>query len=1039
MIYKPTRLGLDIGTTSIGWCLYELNENNRPVGILRAGVRIFSDGRRPNKGKASLAVDRRLARSARRRRDRYLRRRQKVMRALTEAGLFPPDWRSRRDLEQLDPYALRARGLDEELHPHHLGRALFHLNQRRGFQSNRKTDSKDSDSGLINQGVKSLKQQLGDPDAPSPEEKPRTLGEWLYQRHKKQQSVRVRRTTHVIDGKEKELYDFYPSRAMYEAEFDALWRAQKKYHPALLTDENYARLKDVIFFQRYLKPVQPGRCVFNSWEERVARAMPLAQEFRIYQELNNLKYTVGHDPTQHELTLEQRDLLAYALKTKAKMTFTQIRKALKLTPDCEFNLEQDNREYLKGDETAEILRKKDRFGDKWAALPFDRQSEIVDKLLTEQNEAVMIDWLVRDCGLDAEQAEKTSRAFLPDGHASLGPTAMRDIVEVMKKQVITYAQAARSLGYDHSSFDAHEIKPELEYYGKLMERHVGFGSGNPDDPDEVRYGRVPNPTVHIGLNQLRHLVNKICKKYGPPRQIIVELARELKLNKKQKDKINKEQKFNRERNERYEDLLSKEGFPNTGENRLRLKLWEELNRNDPFNRCCTYSGKRINIKNLFSDQVEIEHILPFSRTLDNSIANKTLSFRDANRNKGNQSPHEAFGHRPDWPDILERAAALPHNKRWRFGPDAMERFENEERDFLDRALTDTQYLSRLTREYLTHVCDQVWVIPGRLTALLRGKWGLNDLLSDHNLKDRTDHRHHAIDAAVVGVTDRSMLNSISRQAGQAEIEDLERLVVDMPVPWPTFRDDLKAALDQVIVSHRPDHNVKGALHNDTAYGLASDPDPKGVREVVHRVPLMSLKSLGKIETIRDRVIREQLLTRLYGLSDKEFSAELARYSKDTGCRRVRVVEKLRVIPIKNKNGIPYKGYKGDSNACYDIYELPNGKWKAEVISTFDANQGNFISPLKRQHPTARKIMRLFKKDMVLLKEKNGWKVMQVIKFSKGALIMAEHHESNVDQRHRNKDDPFKMTEMGAETLQKYGIRKAWLDELGLVGYPKDGA
>ena len=145
------RLGLDIGTNSIGWWLYETDRakaDARITGSIAGGVRIFSDGRDPQSG-ASLAVDRRTARAMRRRRDRYLRRRATLMKVLANAGLMPADPTEAKTLEALDPYELRATGLDEGLPLTHLGRALFHINQRRGFKSNRKTDRGDNESGKI--------------------------------------------------------------------------------------------------------------------------------------------------------------------------------------------------------------------------------------------------------------------------------------------------------------------------------------------------------------------------------------------------------------------------------------------------------------------------------------------------------------------------------------------------------------------------------------------------------------------------------------------------------------------------------------------------------------------------------------------------------------------------------------------------------------------------------------------------------------------------------------------------------------------------
>ena len=167
------RLGLDIGTNSIGWWLYE-TAAGRPIGVLDGGVRIFSDGRDAKTG-ASLAVDRRNARAMRRRRDRYLQRRASLMKRLSVAGLMPAGPVEAKALELLDPFWLRARGLDAALPLAHLGRALFHIDQRRGFKSNRKTDGGDNEGGKIKDGTARLDQAMLAAGA-------RTYGEFLHKR-----------------------------------------------------------------------------------------------------------------------------------------------------------------------------------------------------------------------------------------------------------------------------------------------------------------------------------------------------------------------------------------------------------------------------------------------------------------------------------------------------------------------------------------------------------------------------------------------------------------------------------------------------------------------------------------------------------------------------------------------------------------------------------------------------------------------------------------------------------------------------------------
>ena len=131
------RLALDLGSTSLGWAMIRLNAENAPVAVIKAGVRIFSDGRNPKDG-SSLAVTRREARAMRRRRDRLLKRKGRMIAGLVAHGFFPKLEAERKALETLNPYTLRAKGLDAALTPAEFGRALFHINQRRGFKPARR-------------------------------------------------------------------------------------------------------------------------------------------------------------------------------------------------------------------------------------------------------------------------------------------------------------------------------------------------------------------------------------------------------------------------------------------------------------------------------------------------------------------------------------------------------------------------------------------------------------------------------------------------------------------------------------------------------------------------------------------------------------------------------------------------------------------------------------------------------------------------------------------------------------------------------------
>ena len=1038
------RLGLDLGTNSIGWCVLDLDAHRTPTGVRDCGVRIFADGRDPQSG-TSLAADRRLARGARRNRDRYKLRRKDLINALVRHHLMPEDKDARKALEGLDPYDLRARGLDEALTPHELGRAIFHLAQRRGFRSNRISDAGDDDeSGKVKSAGARLDDLMDNAGA-------RTLGEYLNARHQDRTGVRAR----LKGTGAKAEYDLYPQRAMLEHEFDTLWAAQAERNEAL-TDDARDNIRAIVFRQRPLRPQVPGKCALDpatgpddSDGFRAPWALPLAQKFRILQELANTRI-VAANQSERLLTLAERDKLLGQLLAKNKVTFTAMAKSIGLGADERVNLEAPNRKDLKGDETAAVLDAKKVLDKGWRKLDFETRSAVIERLLAEPDEAKLVDWLKAEHEFDEDEAARLARARLPQSHCRLGRRALSRIVPIMEDQGLGYADAAAEAGYHHSDRRPDDILDKLPYYGEALAGHV-VGSGDPDHDEEARHGRIANPTVHIGLNQTRRLVNKLIEVHGPPAEIVVELARELKLNKEQKDRVRKEQADNTEANDKRREKIGEQGLADNGENRMRMRLWEELNPDDCLNRRCPYTDEKISIEKLFSDAVEIEHILPFSRTLDNSAANRTVAMRYANRAKGNNSPHEAFGDSPtisgrsyDWDAILGRAGAMPPNKRWRFGADAMTRFENEERDFIARQLTDTQYLARVAREYLCHVCDanKVWATPGRLTAMLRGWWGLNSILSDANLKNRTDHRHHAVDAVVAAVTDRGLLNRISREAARGEEEDRKRLMADTPEPWENFRDDVRAAVNGIFVSHRPDHGRAGKLHEETAYGLVADPDAEDGYNLVYRKPLVSLNT-KEIVRIRDRDLRAAIQAHVDAAPEgTKLEDTLRDFSDAHNIRRVRLLKKEQgMIEIADGTGKPYKAVSPGDNHHIDVLAKPDGTWTVWTVTVFEANKTNGGQPpWKTAHPAARRVMRLHKGDLLKLSPSDGEpeRIVRIQRLSpsNNVLYLVDHLEAgDYQKRHNDTDDPFRWLFFNMNRLKDARARKVHVDVLGRVRDP----
>ena len=1059
------RLGLDLGTNSIGWAAVELDDGGEPCGVLGMGVRIFPDGR-DAQSKASNAADRRLARGQRRRRDRYLERRGDLMDALVKFGLMPRDTKERKCLEKLDPYRLRARALDGPLASFELGRALFHLNQRRGFKSNRKADGDESEKTKISDRIGGLRRSIEDSGA-------RTLGEFLAWRHEKHEPVRAR-----------EGLDLYPDRAMYEGEFDKIREAQKPHHKKL-SEEQWDRLRDIIVIQRPLKPVEAGWCQFEyeDGQRRAARALPVFQEFRILQEVNNLRVRVGSEP-ERPLEEQVREKALARLQSGKNIDFKKLTGDLKklLPPGATFNLSGGGREKIAGDETVAKLAGKGLFGSRWFEFSLEERNEIVRALLeTEESEEVQRK-AVEEWGLSESQAKAVAGVSLVSGYGNLSEKAIGKILPHLEKGLV-YSDAVKAEYLHHSDFRNDEAHDALPYYGEALPRDV-VGEDPTKDPkadgETAHYGRFPNPTVHIGLNQLRRVVNRLIEAHGKPAAIAVELARDLKMNLEQKRELQKQQREGARRNERYRECLESAEQEPTADALRKLRLWEEQGR------LCLYTGETLSfemVAMVASNLTEVDHILPFSKTLDNSMANMVVCVRRANRDKGDRPPYEAFGHSPegyDYEAILARADKLPPNKRWRFQPDAMERFEDEE-GFLDRQLNETRYLSRTARTYLAYLYDEkgegrnrVWASPGRVTALLRRGWGLEGMLrvtdeGEIARKQRDDHRHHAVDALVVACTTRRLLQRFARAAGSDRnvhnTEERLAAVAKEAEPWKGFhRDQVKPFLDRLVVSHKPDHgrpgkgSTTGQLHNETAYGLVRLSET-GPSEVVVRKKVADFKKRSELEDVRDPQMGKALMELWDEVAaevedKKQLPAKFAEWAAGPGVlqdrrrqpvRRVRIrvprLEPQALIPIKDeRTGKVYKYYERGKNEFADVWRMRDGSWRLVVVPRFYANQPDFdVEDFRpkdksgRKDPTAKRLMRLRIDDMGALGEGPDLRIVRVRKITdaKGGayVVLDDHNEANVADR-VGKD--MKESRFRAVTLKRQGFRKVGVDEIGRV-------
>ena len=400
---------------------------------------------------------------------------------------------------------------------------------------------------------------------------------------------------------------------------------------------------------------------------------------------------------------------------------------------------------------------------------------------------------------------------------------------------------------------------------------------------------------------------------------------------------------------------------------------------------------------------------------------------------------------------------MPANKRWRFHPDATERFHDEEQ-FLARQLKETQYLAKVARHYLTKInpgnpeqsFTQVWVTTGRLTAELRRKWHLH---LGTNFKNRNDHRHHALDACVIGVIDRSLIKKIATAAARDEKDQsMGRILANIDEPFDGFSDQVNAQARQTIISHRADHSIGGQLHEDAAYGLVRNNEQNMARGeqalgnvVIRRaVSTLTPKQIGQV---RDQSIRAQLEQILREVEAQEINKKeqakqlalrLAQWTKATKTHRVRTLKmEETAIPIGHrKDGSRYKYVVPGSNHHMDIVQTPDGKWHGVAQTVFAANQKEAGPGWRDLHPNAKFIMRVHKGDTLQLFDTDGVnriKKIVILHVKGNCLWLCEHQEAGkLATRHADHNDHFRWDFANIAKLKARRARRVRIDPTGRV-------
>ena len=928
-----TVLGLDLGVTSVGWALIkaDVNEKNQTLindegqivgaNIFGAGVRIFP-ATTEDKTNAPKNHKRRSSRGQRRLVMRKAKRRNELRDLLIASGLLPQiePAASADVFEKLgDPYLIRVRALDQKLEPFEVGRAIYHLSKRRGFLSNRKSGTSGEDGKVLG-GIKAVREEIEKAGY-------RTLGELFASKG----VVKYEKSTYEENKFEKKRKHF-THRSMSENEFELIWAAQNIFHSAVLTGALKSQIKNIIFYQRPLKSQRGliGKCTFEPDKKRCDLARQEAQRVRYWQDINNLQLQDATTLNWRPLSPEQKERLGNELEHIEILKYEKLRKILKIGDPVRVNLETNDKK-IKGNTTAyyfrNALKKTTR---QWHSFNEEEQNRLIEEMFRIDNELALKRRLGEFWGFDDAAIEKLEGVWhrLEDGYSRLSLKAIRKVLPLMIEGQ-RYDEAVTKIYGDHRKVFGNDDFQKLEL-----------------PPKDLR-----NPIVFKALCETRKVVNAIIREYGRPDEIRIEMARDLKLTKIQKERLIKQQNENKKENERAEEFFRvRFNLENiSGTDKLKYRLWRESGER------CPYTGKPIPPEALLDDGlVDIEHIIPYSRCFDDSYMNKTICDAKFNREiKKNQAPGEIYDHESQkFFELMERVKNMPNAKLRKFEMtkdeiEHPEKYDKNKRDWAGRMLSDTRYICKEVRGYLRQLypyspdeSKYVQVVAGGATANLRHVWHLNAILSggDVEEKNRRDHRHHAIDAIVVALCDRGLYQYISKLAGRNR-ELMKRKLSGFSDPWDGFLTDVETAMNSLTVSHAPTRRIRGQLLEETAYGATNMPGVYVVKK-----SLESLTPAG-VKSIVDTTVKELVEVRLSqfdGDMKKAFTEPLFHKDGKTPIRNVRLTVTMSpetLVGIKDESGKEYKYYPLAGNHHVKIYEnLETDERKAVLVPRFYAAQ-----------------------------------------------------------------------------------------------------
>ena len=1033
--------GLDIGTTSIGFAVIEHDISLATGRIRRLGVRIFPEARDP-KG-VPLNQDRRQARLRRRQLRRRRERRRQLADILFQAGILPTrDSAAWNEAMKSDPYELRRRAFEgETLAPHEIGRAIYHLAQRRHFRGRDIDEVSHAADDAAGDADEKKATSAREHTVQALKREGKTLGAWLAAR-----------------GPHERKRGEHATRDIVEDEFETVWMP-------LVPELFRSSVRDAIFFQRpvFWRLNTLGKCRFVPDAPLCPKGSWLSQQRRMLEKLNNLSLSGGN---QRRLDKDERQAILAKLQVQASMTWPSVRRTLaplyraRGEPGEEkalrFNLQDSGENRLLGNAIEAKL--KGIFGTGWQDHP--RKQEIRDSLTWQiweadyqevggqrviilpkaeraARRAKLVQNFVAEFGLSDAQATRIRTMTLPSGWEPYSVEALQAMLPHLEDGV-RFGEMV--ISPDWEDWRAETFPDQDQPTGEVFDRLP-----SPARREEREHvANLRNPTVARTRNELRKVVNNLIDLYGKPDLIRVEVTRDVGASKRQREEKASGIRRQEGRRKAARETLQQNGIAKpTRADVEKWMLWEECGHR------CPYTGDTISFDALFhTGDFDVEHIWPRSRSLDNSFRNKTLCRKDVNLQKGNQIPYELFrSNEEEWDALANRLAGM---KAARGGtgmsPGKIRRFlaPSIPEEFASRQLNDTGFAAREAVAYLKKLWpDQgseapvkVFPVSGRVTGHLRRLWRLNNILAADGEKTRADHRHHAIDALTVACCHPGMTQKLSRY--WQEEDDPRAPQPNLPPPWEMIRSDAERAVAAIIVSHRVRKKVSGQLHKETIYRDTGEEIYGGrgttYRYFVRRKAVEELKNSESerfngtriIDIVDDGVrdIVQSWVDKHGGVPKAAFVHDYPkRGKKGPEIRKVRLRVKQQ-IELMTKASTGYADLSNNHHIA--IYRLADETVAYEVVSLMDASRRK-----ARHEPVVRRergdgaqfVMSLSPGDSLQTSD-NGETNLRVVTgvWSNGQIVMCD----NVDAVKATETRP------GAKAIVSSNGRKLSVDPIGRI-------